>query len=252
MSARCRFAQTLWLSLLVVVVGLAGQAAHAYTHSPGSDYYGPSFSFTNINEFSSYGDPDPLFGAPSGSNNQLTFSPTVFSASGNDQTGSQLQIDITATGLGATIDSILLEDFGTVELSGTGGAGTSAFAIMAGKVTVLEVLGVSVTPYDIDFTGTAVFDPIDLGTVSISLPTYEGITNWTGTVLVDIASLVPNATKVKLSFDNDLFSGIGAVGDTAVIKKDSVVITVIPEPGTFALICGGLLALSLRGRSRWS
>lgn len=252
MSARCRFAQTLWVSLLVV--GLAGQAAFATTSY--SDYNGTNVSFTSIQETSSFGDAEPLFGAPTGSADQLTFSPTTFSASaddalGNDQTGSQLQLDITATAVGATIDTLLLSELGSANLSGPDGfGGTGAFASMSGSVTVLEVLGVSVAPVVINFSGT--FTPGDLGTGLFALPGYAGDTNWSGAVTIDIASIVPNATKVKLSFDNDIYAASEAVGNAATIQKNSFVLIVVPEPGTFALVCGGLLALSLRGRSRRS
>jgi hypothetical protein len=258
MSARCRFAQMLWVSLLVV--GLAGQAAFATTSHPS--YFGTNVSFTGIQETSTFGDAEPLFGAPTGSSDQLTFSPTTFSASamdasGFDQTGAQLQLDITATAVGATIDILLLSESGSADLSGPAGfGGTGAFATMAGFVTVLEVLGLPVAPVVISFNAGGLlngsFTPGDLGTGLFALPGYAGVTAWSGNVAIDIASIVPNATKVKLSFDNELSAYSEADGNGATIQKDSVVITVIPEPGTFALVCGGFLALSLRGRSRRS
>jgi hypothetical protein len=248
----------LWVSLLVLA--LAGQAALATTMHPS--YFGTNVSFTGIQETSTLGDPEPLFGAPIGSSDQLTFSPTTFSASasdafGSDQTGAQLQLDITATAVGATIDILLLDEIGSAELSGPAGSGgTGVFASMSGFVTVLEVLGVAVAPVVINFNAGGMlngsFTPGDLGSGMFALPGYAGVTAWSGNVAIDIASIVPNATKVKLSFDNDIYAFTEADGNDATIQKNSVVITVVPEPGTLALVCGGLLALSLRVRSRRS
>jgi hypothetical protein len=260
MSARCRFALTLIASLLFV-----GQAALATTAYP--DYFGPNVSFTGIQETSSFGDPEPLFGAPTGSLDQLLFFPANFTANaigagGYDATGAQLQATITATALNATIDQLLIDEFGDRTLLGPGGTGgTGVFAAMSGFVTVLEVLGVPIAPVVIGFNAGAgvngSFSPAALGATGLYLPGSFGTGLWSGSVYVDIASIVPNATKVALSFDNDLYAFSELASNSAKIQKKvvdgpAIVVTVIPEPGTFALLCGGLLALSLRGRSRRS
>jgi hypothetical protein len=253
-----------WLCLgLLLAVFFAAQSALATTAYP--DYFGPGVSFTGIQETSTFGDPEPIFGAPTGSGNQLLFFPTNFTASTNglngfDQIGSQLQALITATSPGMTIDTILIDEFGDSTLTGPTGTGaTGAFASMAGFITVLEVLGVPVAPTVIGFNAGGLlngsFTPGHLGVTGLALPGDAGTTLWSGSVSVDVAAIVPNATKVMLSFDNDLMAYTEGVANTAKIQKKvvdgpAIIITVIPEPGTAALLGLGLLALSLRARGK--
>ena len=216
-----------------------------------TDVIGTDVSFTSIQEASSFGDPEPLFGQPLGSGNQLLFFPLTFSASaaggGFDQTGSQLQLMITANGPLDVIDTVKITEFGDATLSGVGTAATGTFASMSGFLQVTEVLGLPIAPVVIGFLGT--FTPSDL----LALPGDAGTTIWTGSTSIDVAAIVPNATKATLSFDNDL-SAFTEVGTTATIQKKvvsgpAIIIEVIPEPATGGLLLGGLLALAAsRGR----
>ena len=265
--------RSLLLPLLVVCGSLvAGREALATNTYP--NYLGASVSFTSIQETSNLGDPElppagpPLgtccWGAPAGVGDLLQFSPLTYSAQasgagGYDGTGAQLQTLITATGIGATIDQIYLSEYGDAALSGpTGTGGTGVLASMAGFVTVLEVSGVAVTPTVISFNAagpnpfgvTGAFSDPALGAGTFALPGNAGLTSWSGLVSIDLASIVPNATKVQLSFDNDLYAYSEAEGNSALITKTSIIIGVVPEPGTFALLGGGLLVLALRARAR--
>ena len=165
-----------------------------------------------------------------------------------DQTGSQLQLMMQTNNPTAILEKLLITEFGDNLLTGIGTAATGTFVSMAGFVTVTETLSGPITPVIIGFTGT--FAPSDV----FALPGDFGTTPWSGSVAVDIAAQVPNATKAFLSFDNDL-TAFSEAGTTAKIQKKvvsgpSIVIEIIPEPGTFALLGGGLLGLALHGRSR--
>ena len=128
-------------AVLTVVVALTallyGASANATTYT---DVIGPNFSFTGIQETSSSGDPEPLFDQPVlGAGNQLDFNPTTFSAfasgsGGFDTTGSQMQLQITGNTIADIIDTVLITEVGTVDLTGVGTASTGTFAGMAGFI----------------------------------------------------------------------------------------------------------------------
>jgi hypothetical protein len=261
-----KFTAVAVLTTLVLLV--LGQSALATTSYP--DYFGPNVAFTGIQETSTFGDPEPLFGAPTGSLNQLLFFPANFTATtaganGFDQTGAQLQMTFTANPLN-TITQVNITEFGDATLIGAN-LGTGVFASMAGFLTVMEVNGLPVTPLVIGFNAGGLvngsFTPAALGGAGLNGIANPGSSLWSGTVSVDVdaelilAGYLPtdHATKVVLSFDNDLYAYTGPTGVSAKIQKKvvdgpAIIIEVIPEPGTFALLCGGLVALTLRARSR--
>ena len=171
---------------------------------------------------------------------------------------------ITSTRAGAKIDQIYSSEFGDATLIGPDGTGgTGVFAGMSGFVTVLEVNGVAVAPTVISFNAggvnppgvTGAFTPGALGSAGLERSAFPGTTIWNGKVVIDVAAIVANVTKVQLSFDNDLYAYSELAGNSAKIQKKvvdgpAIIIGVIPEPGTFALLGGGLLALAIRARSR--
>jgi hypothetical protein len=252
------------LPLLGVLASLVmGQAAFATTSYP--DYAGVSADFTVIQESSSLGDPEPAccFGAPTGVGDSLVFSPSSYTAttsgvSGQDGTGAQLQVLITAKG-SAKIEKIILSESGSASLDGPSGTGGTLDQLtMLGFVTVLEVDGEGVSLPDIDFNSFSGSDPgVTFSSSNPDLFDYTFVAtgstileDWWAKGVIDVASIYPNATKVQLSFDNDLYAYTELAENTAWIRKNSVVIGVIPEPGTFALLGAGLLVLAMRGRSR--
>ena len=60
-----------WMLSLAMLLLAAGMAGATVSHP---DYFGPNYSFTSIQETSTFGDPEPLFGAPLGVGDSLLFS----------------------------------------------------------------------------------------------------------------------------------------------------------------------------------
>jgi hypothetical protein len=241
------------IAVLVGGVGLlsAAPAALAVTINHG-DYVGINIKFTNVRETTqTTGDPDELFGAPTLSGDSLLFFPSAFSASalgagGEDSTASQLQILLEAKP-NEFIDTIKLTEFGDTVLSGLGTAATNTAVNISGAVTVMEDANGVIVPVIIPFLGT--FNPKN----TFALPGDEEATVWSGSIFIDVASVVPNATVAMFSLDNqlDAFSedGTSALIQKKVVSGPSVALEVIPEPSTVFLLGGGLLALAF-GRRR--
>lgn len=237
-----------------------GQAAFATTVY--SDVVGSSVSFTGIQETSTFGDPEPLFGAPTGVGNQLLFFPSNFSASSAgdginpgpvDQTGSQLQLTISGNSPTDTIDTLLITEYGDTSLTGTGTSSTGTSLQMSGQLTVLADTTGAIAPVVIPWSGT--FTPSASGL--FDLVTNPGTTLWSGSVSIDVASyLAPgqHATVAQLSYDNALYAFSEANSSATIQKKvvsgPAVTIQVVPEPATGLLLAGGLIALGLRARRR--
>jgi len=238
------------LALTATLLLAVGQAS-ALTAYP--DYVGTSVTYTNLQEASSSGDPEPLWGAPTGVGNQLLFFPAAFRAEatplngGFDHTGSQFQALVTGNSPTDVITQLNITEYGDAQIGGPGGtSATGTYAAMSGFITVLADISGPIAPIVIPFSGA--FTPSD----TLDYVNNLGTTLWSATVQVDLSSL--NATQVQISLDNDLYAFSEATTTAAIQKKvvsgPAVIIEAVPEPTTGLLVGGGLVILSLRGRRR--
>jgi len=250
------------IALVAVFVAAPGAFALSVNHG---NFVGTNVTFGSVTETTqSPGDSECLFTSDNANPNdgacatsptvigdQLLFFPAAFTATatgagGADTTASQLQTTITGNTSLVTVDQLRIDEFGDVILAGVGTPVTNASVSMSGFVTVTQDTSGFIVPVIIPFTGT--FTP--KGTYSLSGDL--GTTLWSGTVLVDVASSVPNATVATLSFNNVL-NAFSEAGTSATIQKKvasgpAIAVTIIPEPATGALLGIGLLGLFLLKR----
>lgn len=260
------------LSLVVIPAFALGAAysAGAVTvpaTTPYGDYNGTHYDFTNVNETVQSEETVPLFEAPNGVGDQLQFSPSSFDAassggSGIDTTHSTFHSTISSNGA-ATIDLISIDEAGDITLSdfpaGSGTAATAVTAALSGTIMITDALnpadiGTQITfggtGGDFDTTFTAPGGPFT-NSLYVGLQP-AGTFSWTGSVDIDIASLVSGVTGVELQLNNILQANSESGTSASIQKKaaNGVVITVIPEPGTLVLMAPGLIALAFRARRR--
>ena len=240
--------------LLLSLLALSLQA----TPTNYGDFAGTNVTYLSVTETDvSVGDPTPLFGGPIIGGDQLSFLPTPgFSSSAasgsSDVTTGLLETTIMALG-GETLLSFLYSEAGDATLTEFppfGTPDTNAEASLTGTLTVIEDLGGPIVPVVIPFVG--VFAPAD----AFALPGDFGLTPWTASVLVDIAAVVPNATKAELALTNSLESNAGAGDTSALIQKTSATLdvevpsTAVPEPSSVVLVAFGLIGLGVAVRRR--
>jgi len=215
---------SLFLTLVCVGLSLVFASAASATVNHG-DFLGTGVDFLQVSETTnSAGDPEPLWFAPTlaGSGDQLLFFPPSYTSScaagSSDVTSSLLTTTIEAHP-GGTIEIVSLTEAGDAVLTSFppfGDPSTNASAAIAGFVTVTEDTGGPIAPVVIPFVGT--FLPTD----TFSLPGDFGTSNWTGSILVDVAAVVPNATKAQLSLDNTLTTNCAPGQTSALIQKKVV------------------------------
>ncbi len=213
----------LFVSLGAVFALLVAQPARATVNH--GDFLGTSVDFIAVSETTqTAGDPEPIWGAPSigGSGDQLVFFPAAFTSScslgSSDVTTSILTTTITAQP-GGHIDNVTLVESGDATLTvfpPFGDPSTNVTAALTGTVTVTETTSGPIAPVVIPFTGS--FTPSD----TFSLPINFGLSTWSGSISVDVASVVPLATVAELSLDNTLTSNCGPGNTSALIQKKVV------------------------------
>ena len=135
-----------WVAVATLL--LAQSAAATFAHTP---YTGPQIDFTSIEETTQaplFGpaDPEPIWGAPSGAGNALTFSPTAFNAIASygtyDDTHSTLEVHMSALNPGVDpITFITVTESGYVDISGSGTLASGAVLLMGGTLTLTTVSG---------------------------------------------------------------------------------------------------------------
>ncbi len=242
---------------LSVAVLAAGPAAHAALINYG-DFPVPAtgITFQQVTE-SSGTDPVPLYGPPTPFAIGLDFNPTSFvsSATGGaaDVTDGQLNFGVLGAGPGGfvPINSLTVGEAGDFTLVGAGTPATAVFAGAIIRVTVTQVNGLPVVPFNLAPSSAS---------VGFNLVANPGIVQpWSLSTSIDVASQMPIgqvATRVSVAVDNSLVS-TSQPGTVAFIAKKDFLITLIPgphtnlpEPGTFALMAvGGVIAL-VRRQSR--
>jgi hypothetical protein len=240
---------------LSVAVLATGPAAHAALINYG-DFPVPSAGlvFQQVTE-SSGTDPVPLYGPPTPFVVGLDFNPTSFvsSATGGaaDVTDGQLNFGVASSpGPGFTpINSLTVGEAGDFTLVGAGTPATAVFAGAIIRVTVTQVNGLPVVPFNLTPSNAS---------VGFNLVANPGIVQpWSLSTTIDVASQMPIgqvATRVAVTVDNSLVA-TSQPGTVAFIAKKDFLITLIPgphtnlpEPGTFALMAvGGLIGLARRG-----
>ncbi len=232
------------LLLLLLPLGASATTFHG-------NFTGATQSFIDVKETTqTSGDPEPLFGAPTVIGDQLLFFPSNFTAAAAggsvDQTASLLETMIVANG-NNTIDRIVIQEFGDFDLGGVGTSATSASVSLGGFVTILEILGQTVTPIVIPFTAT--YAP----TSAFALPGDVGFGIWTATADIDLTAYSGEpVTKVQLSMNN-ILDATSEAGTTSIIQKKVVngpaIVVSVPEPMLVTLLGFSLAGLAGR-RSR--
>jgi len=217
-------------AMLVLICVLTSSVAMAQVNY--GDFSGNGVEFRDVTETVQTADPAVLWDAPAivGPDATLLFFPAAFVSScvegSNDITASQLTTTIVAQGSN-TLGTLELMDNGDVALlkfPALGDPATNASANISGTLTVTEDLGGAIAPLVIPFAAPG---------VALSLPGDFGVNTWTGSVMVDIASQVPNATRADLVFDNALGTNCGPDNTGGRIQKKVVQVTVtIGEPDT--------------------
>lgn len=271
----------LLLSLgLALVVAASASATTSY-----GTYNGPQISYTLIQETAQaplFGPPDsePLFGAPIGSGNNLIFQSSTFAASAGgpslptaDETHSLLGLAFESNNdLVDAIEIINLTEFGDYTLNTFPptfppvGTAASIFLQMTGTLTITEVSD-GTTTYGVSETfgiaGTfSLGTPAGTGATFFTIATNPGAGNWSATYSIDVSAMLPTkgvfyadkfATAATIQLNNKL-QAFGTAGETAAVQKKtsgpSLIVEVIPEPATGALLVVGLITLGIRSRRR--
>jgi hypothetical protein len=210
--------------LASALAGLLAPSLAGATVNHG-DFLGAGLDFLQVSETTqSAGDAEPLWSTPqlAGAGNQLAFFPPAFTsvcaAGGSDTTSSLLTTTIQAQGTN-TLNNLVLAENGDVVLITSppfGNANTNASAALSGTITVLEDSSGPIAPVVIPFNGT--ISPVG----TFALPTHFGTNLWNGTIAIDIAGVVPNATKIELALDNTLTTNCAPGATSAKIQKKVV------------------------------
>lgn len=220
---------------MVAVAGfaaLAASAGSAFAFVPWDQPSGAGSNFSWANGGSRSG----LFGNPVLVNgNTFVFFPQNFRAQsvngGAVVVGDRLEFDLFANA-GFRITGLRISEHGDYGIVGAGGS-------------VSDSGGLFVTNLD---TGTTVSDQIV--TTPGSPITQEGFGNWSGTAGVDLSNSQPAWQRIHVVIDNDLVAISGAGGVAYIEKKvfgAGISITIVPTPGSMALVgAGSLLALRRR------
>jgi len=222
-----------------LAIGLIASNAYAMPINYG-DFVGTTVVYEQVQEDSGT-DPAPLYGAPSISANVLDFDPQAFNSEatggGADSTIAELNYTISAIA-GYMLQDINITEGGDYSLLGDV-PGIVGYGISL-RVTVLEVGGIPVAPFDINASNSS----------SETLPGDSGISSpWNLSLNLDLSG--QNITKAEISL-NDTLLAVGGLTTVAVISKENFTINtttaVIPEPATLSLVALGFVGMLMRRR----
>ncbi len=209
------------LSILLALL-VAAPALATVNHG---DFLGTGVDFLQVSETTlTAGDPEPLWETPSVAvtGTQLLFFPSNFLSSctlgSSDTTASELVVTL-ASEAGQHIEVVELQlggDSTLTKFPPFGTPATNTAAAISGTVTVTETTSGPIAPVVIPFSGT--FTPSG----TFSLPGNFGTNGWTGSVAVDVASVVPLATVADVVLTNTLDSNCEAGNSAASIQSKSL------------------------------
>lgn len=223
-----------------------------------SDIPPGTVAYTGVSE-SSATDPVPLYGAPTITGNLLDFNPAGFGASatnGNptaDITDGQLNFGFMTTS-GYGLDGLTLSESGDYSLFGNGTSNTAVAAGVYAAVEITHINGVALGA-PISFNASSTFTTNLIANPGLNKP-------WSLSLFIDFGPALVNAgynpqtdfaTKGQVVI-NDTLIAISEPSPATVAfiaKKDFKVlpsVSVVPEPGSMALIALGGLTLLRRRR----
>lgn len=222
------------LAALLALAGFADTASAATVAWADPNGSGDGFTFTDG------GSDHGLFGTPVVSGNRFFFHPVAFKAHDHDGTdgvsadaSDRLFVTIEAAP-GDMITGIGIEEWGDYHI------------VVGGEVNVFGTLFLTKIegPADVKDSQLVPDPAVPITTV--------GNGTWTAETFIDLSGGPGPWTKLILSLDNDLVANATGAGANAKIQKkvitSGVIITVIPEPATLAMLGLGALALLRRGR----
>lgn len=208
---------------ILVCAAVCGMASNAWALISWSNPSGTAISFS----WSGGGSDTALFGSPTIIGDSFVFFPSQFRAESTngvaDSTYDRLEVDLTALA-GKNITGIRITEYGDYGILSSGSVQVSG--------------GLFFT--NIGNTGTGIIATASLASNPVS-PITSGSGNWTATATISGLDW----TKAKFIMNNNL-QATSAAGSTSFIEKKvgqaAVVITIIPEPATIALLAlGGIL-----------
>ena len=245
-------------SLLLITFFVLGtttaQATVIHTNVSGA-----TVNYTAISEGSPTGDPEPLYGQPFASVNNLIFTPTAsfsaLSTSGGpaDQTDGKLTFIATAKP-GFALGVINFDESGLTVLNAPFGGDAFTSVLAFAEIKVLATSGVPVSAPSNNYFFSFTPDSSFLHSADALGPSLPFATGWNGSLSV---TLPANTSKILVTLDNHLYAATVGVGTGALIDKKGFDVDFdteldpnnnIPEPATLLLGWLGMSFITLRRR----